>query len=91
MQNDPRVARIPSGPYCYNGKGKCPFWVLRPINGVEVVYCRFLQQGDIFNLSDEDFDTLKDYHNVTDDELRELYPLSLLWDQVKECGENSEY
>jgi len=39
--------RIPVGIYCYDDKGLCEYWELRPdkppqMNG----YCRFLKEGD---------------------------------------------
>ena len=37
---------------------------------------------------DEDFELLKSHFGITDDELCDKFPLDLLWDACKECGEN---
>jgi len=90
MENDSRVAQIPSGPYCYSARGLCPFWGYKHIVGdVHIVYCSYLQQGDATDLTDWSFDQLKKFHRASSDEdIYSIYPLDLLWDQVKECGEN---
>lgn len=91
---DPRVAQIPSGPYCYDENGVCPFYHGRHrlANEVEIVWCSYLQQGDTSNLSDSQFEQLKRLHKTNSNEdIWGLYPLDLLWDSVKECGENDEY
>lgn len=89
---DPRVAQIPSGPYCYDAQGTCPFWGRKHLtDGVSVVYCSYLRQGDVSDLTDQAFDRLKEFHRTSSDEdIWGLYPLDLLWDRVKECGENDE-
>lgn len=89
---DPRVAQIPSGPYCYSAQGTCPFWGLKHITeGVDVIYCSYLQQGDVSDLTDHAFARLKEFHHTsTNEDIWGIYPLDLLWDQVKECGENDE-
>lgn len=91
MDNDPRVAQIPSGPYCYDGTTVCPFFQGKHYitNGVDIAYCSYLKLGSIGDLTDEQFEALKEFHSTSSDEdIFELYPLALLWDQVKECGEN---
>jgi len=70
--------RIPKGCYCYDENGLCPFWRLdenQPYqrNG----YCEYLQRGD--------------WEAEIPDDFPDGFPLSalsLLWDQVKECGVN---
>lgn len=93
MATDPRVAQIPSGPYCYDENGRCPFWNRRTvIDPVSVVHCSFLQQGDTSDLTDDEFERLKEFHHTSSNEdIWGIYPLNLLWDQVKECGENDEH
>lgn len=90
MENDPRVAQIPSGPYCYSAQGLCPFWGhKRIVDDIHIVYCSYLQQGDAMDLTDQSFDQLKKLHRASSNEdIYSIYPLDLLWDQVKECGEN---
>ena len=91
------ISLIPHGPYCYSesrGRGRCPYWELREdkpsqMNG----YCHFLEKGDWELHQDSEFTT----HNPTTKELiivkgRDVpFPVSLLWDQVKECGINDEF
>ena len=85
---------IPKGPYCYSGHlgtNRCPYYGVKNVGGVPITWCRFLQQGSLGDLTDKEFQHLKDFHKTTSDEdIWELYPLDLLWDQVKECGENEE-
>jgi len=82
---------IPKGDYCYDKSGLCPYWSLddsKPYqhNG----YCSFLGRGD-WDLNEE-----KTYQRIYKDgtkgELQSAneigLPMSLLWDQCKECGEN---
>ena len=57
---------------------------------VSIPYCLYLNKGDVFDISDEEFEELKYFHNCTDEELLSKYPLSLLWDAIKECGENED-
>lgn len=67
---------IPEGLYCYNENGVCPYWSLREDkphqrNG----YCSFLEQGD-WEFTSEDYPEDHPFQTA----------MSLLWDQVKECG-----
>lgn len=79
MNKDTSV--IPKGYYCYDENGKCPYWDLRDdqpnqMNG----YCNFLGRGDWEVDIPEDFPP--------------HFPvscLSLLWDSVKECSENTDF
>jgi hypothetical protein len=97
---------IPYGSYCYDGNIRCPYWVWKQIThdqkvprrvndkdeviSVSIPYCLYLDQGDVFGISKEEFDELKHFHNMTNEELWEKYPLDLLWDACKECGENDD-
>jgi hypothetical protein len=82
---------IPEGPYCYSGD-KCPHLSLRTVGEVQLMWCRFLDQGTTGDLTDQEFQQLKNFHKASDDEdIWGLYPLDLLWDHVKECGINDEY
>ena len=60
--------KIPSGCYCYDENGLCPYWSKRKDKpDQENGYCEYLKKGDW----EHDF-------------------FGLLWDQVKECGENDD-
>lgn len=92
---------IPKGDYCYSGieviesnsstpviKVKlCPYWTCKTINGVEVNWCEFLDKGGLPN-KEIDFQRLVEFYGSEDIVYDEL-TLSLLFDQVKECGENT--
>ena len=72
---------IPSGMYCYRGTVVCPYWSLReeyPEQGNG--YCAYLGRGDWEVEIPEDYPP-----NFP------ISPLSLLWDQVKECGVNMNW
>jgi len=89
MNKDKKL--IPKGVYCYDEKGVCPYWSLRKdkpyqFNG----YCSYLEKGD--------WELNKKYvmRGVWTNNKGEVvegpkeFPLSLLWDQCKECGINDE-
>ena len=82
---------IPKGIYCYDEKGRCPYFSHIEKAGIKIPYCKYLKEGSLPNeLTDEDFERLKNFHHTTSDEdIWNLYPLDFLWDQVKECGENN--
>lgn len=89
--------KIPHGIYCYDSKGLCPYWNYKQITHdrkdedyepISIPYCSYLNEGDLFNLTKEQFKELLRYFNCTKEELWEKFPLDLLWDQVKECGIN---
>jgi hypothetical protein len=98
---NPAIDIIPQGDYCYewiekpnsknNFKGSiktCPHYTTKTFNGVEVPWCLFLNCGGISNHNDDsDIQALVD-HFGSEERMNEILPLSLLWDQVKECGEN---
>lgn len=87
---------IPKGPYCYDENGICPYWSLNAYySEQENGYCAFLDKGDWeLNTEKKWRITYKDGKSIPDAELQsgsELgLPLSLLWDQCKECGINEE-
>ena len=81
---------IPEGEYCYDENGNCPYFSHEEVGRAKITFCKFLNKGCIGNVSDEEFDYFKYFHNTSKDEdIWELYPLDLLWDQVKECGINN--
>ena len=89
------ITVIPKGLYCYDENGKCPYWSMRKnkpyqFNG----YCSFIGKGD-WQLNKEYAKTtiIKQSPDKKDigkffDEIYNDFPLSLLWDQCKECGIN---
>ena len=83
------MLKIPKGQYCYDEKGKCPYYSTIERGGIKLAYCNFLNEGSCFDLTDEEFQALKDFHRASSNtDIYELYPLDLLWDSVKECEEN---
>jgi len=87
MDKDP--GRIPQGLYCYDFNGICPYWSRKsdlPIQ--ENGYCAFLEESD-FERNEKigrvacinPPNTFIEPHEV---------PMSLIWDQVKECGINDD-
>lgn len=82
--NDKDMSVIPKGFYCYNKSKLCPYWKLKndlpyQHNG----YCEYLGKSDM--------DLNKEYHERLKQDNKEIkldddFPLSLLWDQIKECG-----
>ena len=95
MKND--ISKIPKGHYCYSYDDKtdecnhCPYLCFETINTdvkpIKLWHCSYLNQSDSY-CSDEDFELLKKHFGITDDELWDKFPLDLLWDSCKECGEN---
>ncbi len=98
---------IPKGPYCYvpdvekNANKEeddpyyytknCPYWTYIKDEGVDICHCSFLNKGGVPNgTPSADFKKLKDKYGGAK-EVWNKYPLDLLWDQVKECGENDEW
>ena len=79
---------IPFGDYCYDDN-VCPFWDLNEDLAEEIGttqgcgYCHYLEKGD--------YDIVNEMEFEKDTEPPEGFPtsaLSLIWDQVKECGIN---
>ena len=79
---------ISKGMYCYDERGICPHFKSKDVGGVSVTWCSYLNSGSTGNVSDDDFEKLMIFHKTDESGIFELYPLDLLWDQVKECGEN---
>jgi len=82
---------IPPGPYCYYSyKGPtCPFWDKddsKPYQ--ENGYCHYLQRGDWENNDEKEYINVKTGEKQTANQIG--LPLSLLWDQCKECGINDD-
>ena len=64
----------------------------KKINDVNVTWCEFLNKGDVPNgTSEADFEKLKFVYGPKNEDVWKALPLDLLWDQVKECGENEDY
>ena len=78
---------IPKGFYCYNITC-CPFWDMdknKPEQ--ENGYCHYLKRGD-WDINPEIYEgAIFCYGKGVKEDIEGL-PLSLLWDQVKECGVN---
>lgn len=106
MSKEKDTSVIPEGVYCYvpdleknANKDKddltfyikhCPYISTIEDEGVILPYCKFLELGGINNsTSEEGFDKLEAKYG--EDGIWEKYPLDLLWDSVKQCGENSDY
>ena len=83
--------KIPQGLYCYDKNGICPYWRLlkdRPeqYDG----WCDYLGKGDI-EIAKEMILKSKRMKDKTIKTMRgdeAPFPVSLLWDQCKECGIN---
>lgn len=88
--NKKDISIIPLGDYCYNSNGLCPYWESRSdVQEQECGYCNYLEKGD-YEMND-----IKKWRrrggDGTAESAHELgLPMSLLWDQVKECGVNVE-
>lgn len=81
---------IPQGHYCYNQRGTCPYFDFIRDEGIRLPFCTFLEKGGISNhTTDEQFQVLEQKYGG-EERVWEKYPLDLLWDQCKECGENIE-
>ena len=85
---------IPKGAYCYtyeNGKFiVCPYW--DTIEGAPEQadgYCHFLEKGDLDIEKEMVLKDMKTGEETRGDELP--FPVSLLWDQCKECGIKNNY
>jgi len=84
-----KVEEIPSGLYCYNKKGVCPFWSIKEnLPYMENGYCSYLGKSD-YDLNEEigGVETYQGglYVGLTDAHEAKM---SLLWDKCKECGIN---
>lgn len=85
MPKEKDVSQIPSGCYCYDERGVCPYWDLlddlpEQYNG----YCGFLGKNDVELSREMEMENLNTGEMCKGDELP--FPVSLLWDQCKMCG-----
>lgn len=72
----PNLKLIPSGLYCYNSNGSCPFYeTCKSVNGIGLVAVG------------QDYIGKCNFLNMTDDDMNGW---GLLWDKVKECSVNME-
>ena len=99
--NQKDTSVIPKGCYCYSpaeGVSKygipniknCPYMSSKEYNGVLVPYCEYLEEGDEGNITEEDHKKLLE-HFGSEEKLKEILPLDLLWDSCKCCGENEDF
>lgn len=95
---------IPEGSYCYVPKSYkdgvlnielCPYFDYRVFEDekgkINLPYCHFLEAGSIPSngWDNNEHERLKEILKIKDDdELFELFPLDVLFDQCKECGIN---
>ncbi len=81
-------------PYCYTTSGTwnengylntqyCRYHKTIQDEGVNIVWCAFLQQGGLGKMSDEEFAKLEKKYG--EDEVFEKYPLDLLFDSCRSC------
>ena len=87
MKKDKRL--IPKGPYCYDEYGLCPYWNIRndkphQYNG----YCKYLEKGD-WELNQDSY-FIEEYTGEIKKGRDMPFPVSNIWDQIKECGINDE-
>ena len=85
---------IPKGIYCYtrDQSGKrvyCPHFQITKIGGYDMPYCAHLKQAGLSNTPDDD-KLFYEHFNEDIDKMMEAMPLDLLFDAVKECGENDD-
>ena len=84
---------IPFGRYCYDKNGVCPHWSTKPdLPEHENGFCAYLGKSD-WDLNEEGGETVVYNMNgkVIGTEPAHSVPMSLLWDQCKECGINEEW
>lgn len=88
--------QVPKGLYCYtyrkNKQGFeqikiCPYWdKIDSLPEQNSGYCHWLEQGDIDINNDENY-VLKNIKTGDETLAKDIgFPVSLLWDQCKECG-----
>lgn len=89
MKKDTSI--IPKGPYCYDENGLCPYWDSHNIphySDMENGYCKYLEKGDWEINTEKRWTSPNHEEPVSANQIG--LPLSLLWDQVKECGINDD-
>ena len=104
MEKWKMVSQRPKGSYCYVPDAEknadkdendssyyiktCPFWGYKKDGDVDICHCSFLNEKSIPNdISDKDYVKLEKKYGEGE-LLCKHFTLDLLWDQVKECGEN---
>jgi hypothetical protein len=85
------ISKIPKGLYCYDENGKCPYWsLIKNLPIQENGYCSFLKKSD-YDLNEEQGEIHGRNRNNGEFVIpTHFLPLSLLWDQCKECGINMD-
>lgn len=89
------IEKIPKGMYCYDEKGKCPFWSIKEdLPEQENGYCSFLGKSD-YDINREVHDCTMTTHEGGVEKKIEFQTgpdnpgfFSLLWDACKECNYN---
>ena len=81
------ISVIPNGCYCYDRNGVCPYWSIKKgLPEQENGYCKYLNKSD-FQINEE-LGPTELYDIKTEESIvipAHVIPISLLWDQVKEC------
>jgi hypothetical protein len=76
---------IPEGQYCYDEKGRCPYWSKKSLRAEQYNgWCNLLNKGDLEIAKETMYTDLKTGEETSGYDLG--FPVSLLWDQCKECG-----
>jgi hypothetical protein len=88
---DKDISRIPKGIYCYDEKGICPYWSInsdlpKQENGV----CSFLNDNDYSRNEQIGRIECKDSNGFVSFFEPHEVPMSLLFDQIKECDVNMD-
>ena len=91
MKKDTSI--IPKGDYCYTYKNDtfilCPYWrIIKELPKQYNGYCDYLEKGDLELEKEMTFTDMKTNEKTTGANLP--FPVSLLWDQCKECGINKK-
>jgi hypothetical protein len=86
---------IPKGMYCYDENGICPYWASNPdYHYQENGWCAYLERGDWEMNDDKKWSVTYVKEGEPNRKLQSAHelgiPMSLLWDQCKECGINEE-
>lgn len=90
-----RIDTLYDGPKIEDGgipTVNCPYQKYKKYKntGVSLPYCAYLEEyGWSNNMTNEEFDKLVE-HFGSEDKTFDAFPMDLLWDSCKECGENHE-
>ena len=85
-------SNIPKGMYCYDQDGVCPYWSInKDLPEQENGYCSFLDKSD-YQRNEElgEIQWQNGKGEITRISIPHEIPMSLIWDQVKECGINDD-